>query len=584
MASSPERMLSSFLLGAASAVCTILLYQHLLVSKSNDSTKDSRDNLSDEHAINASDCNHSHKKPSTQKYEQDGKKMATMTTTTTTTTTKPTMPTTQEPTMMIWDSPDLDLRLLRKAEAVIRLRSFGLTVVVERCTNDHNYSAILRTAEALGVQNIAIINNSHKSQNQNTGQEEGEEGLTVPSTTMIAAQNKNNNKDNNEDNDNKEDTSQPNNHPAAWTMSTVSTTPNSQSNHGVSDSLQEKHEKMDTKNKKVQLTRQEMEQHQLHHLFAKNATEWLTITEYDTTQECVQDLKATRHQVWVTDLSQEAVPLLPEALKNVQQQQQQQQTSSSFGSEKDADGISASSACWPLPDKLAIVFGTEAVGCSQEMLHLADLRVYLPLRGFADSLNLSVATALVLHHLFLLHPTYVGSSTPEQRLALRQVWFPKLAQQRMLSSREKKERRRLQSDIQKCQTLQAKHEAFLAAQAASAASGDSKAVIISPLTKQQMEKLQQLEEHQRQLAELEASAHYQGANAKTFEEWIQNPPEPLSDLRRPDSHRITFVGKSTKRNNQEHWNGMAAVSNIQSKYQSTAHFFRQQVADVQEKK
>lgn len=47
------------------------------------------------------------------------------------------------------DSTDLDLRLIRKAEAVIRFRSGALTVVIERATNSWNHSAILRSAEAL---------------------------------------------------------------------------------------------------------------------------------------------------------------------------------------------------------------------------------------------------------------------------------------------------------------------------------------------------------------------------------------------------------------------------------------------------
>ena len=42
------------------------------------------------------------------------------------------------------------------------------------------------------------------------------------------------------------------------------------------------------------------------------------------------------------------------------------------------------------------------------MLSAAELRVYLPLRGFADSLNLSVAAALVIHELFHLCPEAVG--------------------------------------------------------------------------------------------------------------------------------------------------------------------------------
>jgi tRNA G18 (ribose-2'-O)-methylase SpoU len=60
-----------------------------------------------------------------------------------------------------------------------------------------------------------------------------------------------------------------------------------------------------------------------------------------------------------------------------------------------------------IPEKVAIVFGTEAVGCTNEMLNAADLRVYLPLRGFADSLNLSVATALVVHQMFILDPSLI---------------------------------------------------------------------------------------------------------------------------------------------------------------------------------
>ena len=57
----------------------------------------------------------------------------------------------------LFDSPELDQRIIRKAEGAIRLRTSRLVVVIERCTNDHNYSAIHRTAEALGVQHIYVI-------------------------------------------------------------------------------------------------------------------------------------------------------------------------------------------------------------------------------------------------------------------------------------------------------------------------------------------------------------------------------------------------------------------------------------------
>ena len=45
-------------------------------------------------------------------------------------------------------------RLLRKAETVIRRRTSQLLIVIERTNTSHNYSAVLRTAEALGVQHV----------------------------------------------------------------------------------------------------------------------------------------------------------------------------------------------------------------------------------------------------------------------------------------------------------------------------------------------------------------------------------------------------------------------------------------------
>lgn len=57
----------------------------------------------------------------------------------------------------LMDSCSLDQRMIRKAEGAILNRTSRLIVVVERCTNDHNYSAILRTVEALGIQHVYII-------------------------------------------------------------------------------------------------------------------------------------------------------------------------------------------------------------------------------------------------------------------------------------------------------------------------------------------------------------------------------------------------------------------------------------------
>lgn len=70
----------------------------------------------------------------------------------------------RQQTTDLLDSPQLDLRLIRKAEAVIRLRSGNLTVVIERSTNSWNYSACLRTAEAL----VSKWRKEEKNENKQT--------------------------------------------------------------------------------------------------------------------------------------------------------------------------------------------------------------------------------------------------------------------------------------------------------------------------------------------------------------------------------------------------------------------------------
>jgi len=245
------------------------------------------------------------------------------------------------------DHEELSNRMLRKAEAVIQWRTSRLIIVIERCTNDHNYSAILRTAEALGIQTVYMIDPPDME-------------------------------------DDKEIDPQ----------------------------------------KQIARTAEEIEQRRLHHLFARNATEWLTVRDFASTEDCIACCRKEGFKLWVTDLSQEA-----EALN--------------IFNPKLND----------IPEKIALVFGTEAVGASTYMLEQADKRVYLPLRGYADSLNLSVATALITQALFFMDPSLIGAMSEGERKDLRAAWFTKLAQQRLLSSTQKKNRKKLIGHIKKCETI-----------------------------------------------------------------------------------------------------------------------------------
>ena len=80
-----------------------------------------------------------------------------------------------------------------------------------------------------------------------------------------------------------------------------------------------------------------------HKLFARRAQEFTSIREFPDAASCVAALKADGRTIWATDLSQHAVPLTEPALRA-------------------ATGVSPDESV--VPTKLAIVFGTESVGCT----------------------------------------------------------------------------------------------------------------------------------------------------------------------------------------------------------------------------
>jgi len=99
---------------------------------------------------------------------------------------------------------------------------------------------------------------------------------------------------------------------------------------------------------------------------AMGSAQWLTIRNHLTTRDAVKKLKAKGYRLYASDLNPNA---------------------------KDIRDIS-----WP-EDKICIVMGNELTGISDEMRDLADETFVLPMSGFAESFNLSVATAITLAHL-----------------------------------------------------------------------------------------------------------------------------------------------------------------------------------------
>jgi len=123
----------------------------------------------------------------------------------------------------------------------------------------------------------------------------------------------------------------------------------------------------------------------------------LTLRSFDSTASCLEALREDGWAVWATDLSREAVNL------------------------DDAGHALV------VPPKVALVIGRESDGVSPEMLDGCDLRVFLPMRGFTESFNLSVACALLLQRLFLACPEARGDLCEGEKDRLRKDWFQELS-------------------------------------------------------------------------------------------------------------------------------------------------------------
>lgn len=119
----------------------------------------------------------------------------------------------------------------------------------------------------------------------------------------------------------------------------------------------------------------------------QGAHKWLDSKKWKSTASCIGQLKSQGYRVYVTHLDAQAKPL----------------------SEVD------------MSQPFAIAFGNEKDGASPEILQLADERVYIPMQGFVQSFNISVAAALCFYHIHLFakkHPMSV-----DERLRLQALYL-----------------------------------------------------------------------------------------------------------------------------------------------------------------
>jgi len=122
------------------------------------------------------------------------------------------------------------------------------------------------------------------------------------------------------------------------------------------------------------------------------ADKWVEIKRWKSSAECIRELRMQKKQIIVTHL--------------------------------DATSIPISKVDFTKPT--ALVLGNEKDGVSNEMIEAADVRVILPMVGFVQSYNISVAGALAFYQIYMdriQRQGFHGDLTDQEKMILRTCYF-----------------------------------------------------------------------------------------------------------------------------------------------------------------
>jgi tRNA (guanosine-2'-O-)-methyltransferase len=124
----------------------------------------------------------------------------------------------------------------------------------------------------------------------------------------------------------------------------------------------------------------------------QGADKWLDVTRWKSTTDCALQLKSLGYKIYATQLDERAVPI----------------------SEIDCT------------QPLALVLGNEKDGVSRELLAHADASVIIPMEGFVQSFNISVAAAISLYHVYRERIQRLGNQgdlTDQESTVLRALYY-----------------------------------------------------------------------------------------------------------------------------------------------------------------
>jgi len=125
----------------------------------------------------------------------------------------------------------------------------------------------------------------------------------------------------------------------------------------------------------------------------KHADKWLDVRHHPTIEACLESLRAAGYAILVSAVHGAAATPL---------------------------------ASLDFSGRVAVVFGNEKDGASAAARDRADQLFHIPMRGFTESFNVSVAAALTLHHAVRDREQRLGRSgdlDAEEQQELRRRWF-----------------------------------------------------------------------------------------------------------------------------------------------------------------
>lgn len=134
---------------------------------------------------------------------------------------------------------------------------------------------------------------------------------------------------------------------------------------------------------------------------AMGSAKWLTITNYISTEQAIRTIREQHHcRIYASDLNPNAIDIRTIDWSSSSSSHQNNHHHYRHPIQTDDANHKTDDNSPHITDPpICIVMGNEDSGISDTMRQLVDVTFTLPMVGFAESFNLSVATAIVLAHL-----------------------------------------------------------------------------------------------------------------------------------------------------------------------------------------